>query len=184
MKTLESTIFSIGHGNKTLDELIEELKTFNIEFLFDVRSSPISKFNPQFNQPVLNHELPKKAGITYVFLGDYLGGLPKDQSCYTNGKVDYAKVVEKDFFKEGMKLLVEAYEERIKIALMCSESNPGECHRSKLIGQELNKLGISIIHILPNEIKDQKTVIDELTKGKNPENLFGESSFTSRKTYI
>jgi uncharacterized protein (DUF488 family) len=178
-----STIYSIGHGRKKLDEFIELLKKYKIDFLFDVRSSPMSKYNFQFNKTWLEHDLPK-VDIEYKFVGDNLGGLPKDKSCYTNGKVDYSKIRNKTFFKEGIKELVEANNKELRIALMCSESKPEECHRSKLIGQELLKFNISLKHITSNTIKEQIRVINELTKGKGKDDLFGENDFNSRNTYL
>ncbi len=64
---------------------------------------------------------------------------------------------------------------------MCSESKPEECHRSKLIGQELLKHDISMKHIVSNKIiKSQETVIAELTTGFGVIDLFGnETNFTS-----
>ena len=94
----KSTLYSIGHGNKSIETLIEELKHFSIDFLIDIRSKPYSKYNPQFNQNEIKFSLPDK-GIKYTFMGDVLGGLPDDTSCYTNGHVDYEKLKEKDFFK-------------------------------------------------------------------------------------
>lgn len=180
---MTSTIFSIGHGSKKIESFIKELKEFNIEYLFDVRSSPLSKFNPQFNRPLLERELIENK-IGYEFLGKYLGGRPQDKNYYTDGKVDYSKLRERDLFQMGIELLIEVNNHKTNVAIMCSESNPGECHRSKLIGQELLKFDISVNHIVFNEIKDQKTVIDELTKGKGLDDLFGESGFTSTKTYL
>lgn len=180
---MTSTIYTIGHGNKDLNKFIDELKTFNIEYLFDVRSFPTSKFNPHFNGPLLEEDL-KNNLIAYFFIGNHLGGLPKDKTCYTEGKVDYSKIRGKDFFQEGIRLLVEANQDNMKIALMCSETNPGECHRSKLIGQELLKHNISLKHIISDTIKEQKRVIDELTKGKGTTDLFGENDFNSRNTYL
>src|SRR5699024_11881552 len=85
----DATIYSIGHGNKKIEDFIAELKSFEIQFLLDIRSKPYSKWNPQFNQAALDLELENN-GITYVFVGDTLGGLPEDRSCYDyNGKVVY-----------------------------------------------------------------------------------------------
>src|SRR5680860_479464 len=85
----ESTIYSIGHGTKKIEDFIDELKSYSILYLLDIRSRPFSKWNPQFNQPALEVEL-ERHGITYVFVGDTLGGLPDDRSCYDkNGKVVY-----------------------------------------------------------------------------------------------
>ncbi len=181
----DTTIYSIGHGNKKITDFISELKSYGIEYLLDIRSKPYSKWNPQFNQVQLELEL-KNYGITYVFVGDSLGGLPEDRSCYDyNGKVVYDIIKEKDFFKEGLKRLTTANEKKIPLAIMCSESKPEECHRSKLIGQELLKKEISLKHIVSNKrVKSQESVMNELTKGKGTVDLFGnEMDFTSRKSY-
>jgi uncharacterized protein (DUF488 family) len=173
-----TTVFSIGHGNKKIEDFIQELKAYEIEFLLDIRSKPFSKWNPQFNQNELKFKLEEK-GIKYVFVGDTLGGLPED------GKVVYDLIKEKDFFKEGLERLTTANEKQIKIAIMCSESKPEECHRSKLIGQELLKKKISLKHIVSDKmVKSQEMVMAELTKGKGTVDLFGnEIDFTSRKSY-
>lgn len=177
-------IYSIGHGNKDIDVFINEIKSFNIKYLIDVRSKPYSKYNSQFNREALKTVL-EGAGITYVFMGDTLGGLPSDKSCYIDGKVDYELIKEKDFFKEGLKRLLIAHEKNINVAIMCSESNPHDCHRSKLIGQELFKNKVSMNHIISSELcKGHVTVMNELNKGKNFIDLFeNEKNYTSKKTY-
>ena len=177
-------IYSIGHGNKKFEDFLKELSSFNIKYLIDVRTSPYSKYNPQYNRELLKNNL-EAANITYVYMGDNLGGLPSDRSCYVDGKVSYDLIKDKDFFREGLARLIKAYEKDINIAVMCSESKPEECHRSKLIGQELLKNNISIQHITePDKTKDQLTVMNELTKGKGVVDLFGnETIFTSRKKY-
>ena len=180
-----TTVYSIGHGNKKIEDFIQELNAFEIQFLLDIRSKPFSKWNPQFNQNELKFKLEDKR-IKYVFVGDSLGGLPEDRSCYDfNGKVVYDLIKEKDFFKEGLERLTTANEKQIKIAIMCSESKPEECHRSKLIGQELLKKNISLKHIISDKmVKSQEIVMAELTKGKGTVDLFGnEIDFTSRKSY-
>ena len=181
----KSTLYSIGHGNKSIEAFISELKWFGIQFLLDIRSKPYSKWNPHFNQEYLKFELKQK-GVTYVFAGDTLGGLPTDRSCYdSEGKVVYDLVQKKDFFKNGLSRLITANQNNIYLAIMCSETKPEECHRSKLVGQELLKKGITLNHILPGQIiKDQHTVINELQKGKSLTNLFNETEpFKSRNTY-
>lgn len=181
----DTTIYSIGHGTKKIEEFIAELKSFKIEYLLDIRSKPFSKWNPQFNQATLEVEL-RRNNITYVFVGDSLGGLPEDRSCYdSNGKVVYDLIKQKDFFKKGLERLTTANQKRILLAIMCSESKPEECHRSKLIGQELLNKDIALKHIVSiGNIKSQYTVMNELTKGKGTVDLFGnQTDFTSRKSY-
>ena len=74
-------IFSIGHGTRPINELLDLLKKYDIAWLADVRTIPYSKFNPQYNRESLHHSL-KNADIHYVYLGDSLGGLPMDPSCH------------------------------------------------------------------------------------------------------
>lgn len=177
-------IYSIGHGNKKFEDFLKELSSFNVKYLIDVRTSPYSKYNPQYNREILKSNL-EGVNITYVYMGDNLGGLPSDRSCYEEGKVSYDLIKDKEFFKEGLARLIKAYEKDINVAVMCSETKPEECHRSKLIGQELLKNSITIQHITEvDKTKDQLTLMNELTKGKGVVDLFGnEASFTSRKKY-
>lgn len=182
---INSTIYSIGHGNKTINDFVVELNSFDIKYLIDVRSKPYSKFNPHFNKNELKFKL-KDEGITYAFMGDKLGGLPEDRSCYTDNKVDYEILKGKDFFIKGLQRIINAFDQGIKVVIMCSESKPQECHRSKLIGRELLKENISISHIIAKgKTKDQATVLLEVTKGLAERDLFGvETSLTSRKKYV
>ena len=181
----QSSIYSIGHGNKSIEDFIKELREYSIAYVIDVRSKPYSRWNPQFNQPKLQSEL-EQAEITYVFMGDTLGGLPADQSCFDNeGKVVYEIVKSKAFFQDGLERLLKAHSKRINLAIMCSEAKPEECHRSKLIGRELLIHSVSVNHIVTNKkIKSQAEVMNEITKGKGEIDLFGnEVSHTSRKSY-
>ncbi len=177
-----SSLYSIGHGNKDIDEFINELISFNIAYLVDIRSNPYSKWNPSFNQTPLEIIL-NRHNIRYVYMGNELGGLPKDSTCYTNGHVDYEKISKKDFFIHGLNRLLVANNKQIRLAIMCSESDPKLCHRSKLIGQELLKKGITLNHIIGiSQALSQIEVINTLTKGNGCFNLFGEETFLSRKS--
>lgn len=178
-------LYTIGHGSRKSEDFLSLLKEFGIEYLIDVRSQPYSKFNPQFNQNELKFLLERN-GIRYVFMGDTIGGRPKDISCYdSEGKVDYEAVKTKDFFINGIERLKTAYNKDINVVIMCSESKPCECHRSKLIGKVLNSENIVLKHIdEKGKLKDQATVINELNKGLSAVDLFGNPlNSTSRKAY-
>ena len=180
-------IYTIGHGLRKREEFLETLKKFSIQYLIDVRSQPYSKFNPQFNQEDLRFFLERNE-ITYVFMGDSIGGRPSDPSCYdSEGKVDYEKVKTRDFFIKGIERLKTAYVKNIPIVIMCSESKPAECHRSKLIGRVLYSDNIQLSHIDErNNIKLQADVINELNKGLSDLTLFSDVTIntTSRKSYL
>jgi len=176
-------IYTIGYGSRSFENFLKLLQEYGIEYLIDVRTRPYSKFKPEYSQNSLN-ALLKKYNIRYVFMGDMLGGLPSDTSCYTDGKADYSKIAEKDFFQHGIMRLQNAVDKQCSVCLMCSEQKPHECHRSKLIGQNLHKKNIDILHIDEfGKIKSQEQVIRALLPPT--EDLFGDTekiSF-SRKKY-
>jgi uncharacterized protein (DUF488 family) len=144
-------IYTIGYGNRSIEAFIALLQQYQIQFLIDVRSRPYSRFNPQFSKATLESQL-KQAGIHYVFMGDTLGGRPNDSTCYQDGRVDYSKVREKLFYQAGIGRIHTAWEKQLCVALMCSETKPQECHRSKLIGRTLIEQNIDVRHI--NETQD------------------------------
>ncbi len=97
-------------------------------------------------------------------------------------KVVYARVKDKAFYRDGIARVEAAFRKRLRIALMCSEGKPAECHRSKLIGESLSELGIPVAHIDENDtVRTQADLMLDLTEGQL--NLFGEHDFTSRKRY-
>jgi uncharacterized protein (DUF488 family) len=122
-------------------------------------------------------------------MGDTLGGRPKDESCYVDGRVDYSKVRTKAFYLEGISRLHTAWEKQYAVALMCAEIKPQECHRSKLIGNTLHDLNIEVVHI--DEVGRQKTQLEvnSLLLGGNQLSLFeniqlsNEAINFSRKKY-
>ncbi len=164
----QTTLFSIGHGQKPLEEFYEELISFGIQFVIDVRSTPFSKWAPQYNQKEIANYL-KNHNIVYAYMGNIIGGRPINESCYdSEGHFDYEKMAQEPSFKEGIKRLVNANEKRFNVAVMCSESDPSLCHRSKLIGRELyENYNINMKHIVSAGVFiDEVHVIMELTKGQ------------------
>lgn len=153
-------LYSIGHGRRSKEEFLALLKKYAIDFLIDVRSVPYSRFNPQYNQKALKSYLEEN-NIRYVFMGDELGGRPKDPLCYGNdGHIHYNSVMQMDFFKEGILRLKAAYDKNVRAAIMCSESKPEMCHRSRLIGNALLAGNIPLLHIdEKGELKTQDEVL-------------------------
>lgn len=166
-------LYTIGHGSRTAEYFLSLLKESGIEYLVDVRSLPYSRFHPQFSQKNLKSFLEEN-GIRYIFMGDELGGRPKDPSCYNSeGKIDYELVRTKDFFLRGIERLKAAYNKDINVAIMCSESKPSECHRTRLIGKVLNEEQIILKHIdEKGKIKEHAAVEKEIKKEKKDPGLF------------
>jgi uncharacterized protein (DUF488 family) len=174
-------IYTIGYGARSLADFVAVLRAHDVAYLLDVRSTPYSRFKPEFSKDALGSALEEQ-GIHYVYMGRQLGGQPEDPSCYVDGKVDYAAVKRLAAYREGMERLERAWRQGRRVALMCSEGKPELCHRSKLLGQSLDERGIPVLHIDENDrALSQEDVIERLTGGQM--SLFGEQDFTSRKRY-
>jgi len=140
-------MFTIGHSNHSLDAFLALLRTSGIEEVVDVRSTPYSRYNPHFSRNALTRAL-EEAGIAYVFLGVELGGRPADRSCYDiDGRVRYDLVARTASFDDGIRLVTRHAEQR-RIALMCAEKEPLNCHRTLLVARALVERGIAVEHIL------------------------------------
>ncbi|MHC4660683.1 MAG: DUF488 domain-containing protein [Planctomycetota bacterium] len=141
-------VFTIGHSNHSAEYLVELFALHTITAVADVRSAPYSRFNPQFNREAIEKTL-KNAGIAYVFLGEELGARPKDKTCYENGKASFKRLAERRKFRSGIERVIKG-SESYKIALMCAEKEPLDCHRTILVSRELIKCGVNVQHILPD----------------------------------
>lgn len=141
-----AVIYSIGHSNHTLEQLIALLQAHKVRILADVRSSAWSARNPQFNEPHLREAL-EKAGIAYVSLQN-LGGKPRDPGLYQrNGLPDYDRIAASQPFRTGLEQL-EQLAESNRTAMLCAEADPAECHRERLVAPELRRRGHEVRHIL------------------------------------
>ncbi len=145
MPSVRRTLLTIGHSNHSIDAFCALLTQHGVTKLADVRSVPYSRFNPHFNQKPLAAELVSR-GIGYEFFGRELGGRSEDQSCYEGGRVQYARLAQADTFQEGILRLVSECEQH-QVALMCSEKEPLDCHRSLLLGKDLIARGVAVEHI-------------------------------------
>ncbi len=146
----DQVIYTIGHSNHTMEHLVSILKTHHIEMLIDIRTRPYSSYVPHFNRPDLEKALINQ-GIGYVFMGDKLGGYPKDADCYVqdiSGKrtPNYNVMGGKDWFREGLDAAI-AVSKGKRAVLMCSEEDPNRCHRHHLLSKSLAERGIKVIHI-------------------------------------
>ncbi|MBL6761250.1 MAG: DUF488 domain-containing protein [PS1 clade bacterium] len=140
-------IATIGHSNHSIEDFLLLLKGNKIDAVADVRSNPYSKYASQFSRENLKDSLLKE-GIHYVFLGEELGARRNNTALYDiDGKVDFDKVAETTSFQNGLKRLIEGAKKH-SIALMCSEKNPLDCHRTHLVAKYLIKAGIEVNHIM------------------------------------
>jgi uncharacterized protein (DUF488 family) len=140
------TIYTIGHSTHPIERFVALLQQHGIELLVDVRSTPFSRFNPQFNRAGLGQSLAT-VGIRYEFLGEELGARSNDPACFENGRVSYARLAATPLFRRGLERLREAARSQ-RVAMMCAEREPLDCHRTILVARELERAGMTVTHIL------------------------------------
>lgn len=152
-------IFSIGHSALSYEQFLELLRKVGVDAVADMRTLPYSGHFPHFNQDALRAEL-KQDGVAYAFLGRELGGRPSGSQFYCEGVVDYEKMAESESFKNGVSRVV-AGAEKFRVALMCSEKHPLDCHRCLLIGRALLYRGLDVQHIVSEKDMITQSALEE-----------------------
>jgi uncharacterized protein (DUF488 family) len=142
---MSAPVFSIGHSNHEWPGFLGLLERHDVRLVVDVRSVPSSKRYPWFAKTRLMEAL-KEAGRSYHYLGDRLGGRPRDSICYAGGAIDYGRVAATEAFRSGLDELAGLCQ-RERLTLMCAEREPMDCHRTILVCRHLAPLGFDIQHI-------------------------------------
>jgi uncharacterized protein (DUF488 family) len=153
-----STLFTVGHSNRSLPEFLEILEAYGVGLLVDVRTMPRSRYNPQFNRETLAEALAARE-IAYEHMPG-LGGLrhPRKDSINTGWRNEsfrgYADYMQTDEYARNLEKLrdLEASrqsrtENKPAVAIMCAEAVPWRCHRS-LIADSLVVRGIPVAHVM------------------------------------
>ncbi len=122
------TIYSIGHSIRSWEEFMQEILSVDFDFLIDVRSSPYSRFAPQYNK----NRIQAKLGDKYIFMWDTLGWMDENISiekflCWINRLSALAKDYTVVFF--------------------CSEKDYRKCHRFYKLTPELEIRCFKVVHL-------------------------------------
>jgi uncharacterized protein (DUF488 family) len=144
-------LYSVGHGRRPVDALLELVQAPGIRRVVDIRAMPVSRRNPQFNKAALESVLASN-GIEYVWRGDELGGLrtPRPDSRHVALRNDalrgYADHIETDEFANGLDWLLRSADET-PTAFMCAESDWRRCHR-RILSDAIVAAGCRVVHLL------------------------------------
>lgn len=145
------SLFTVGHSNRSLADLVALLRTAGIHTLVDVRAQPQSSRHPHFGQEPLREALTG-AGIEYHWAGRQLGGHrpARADSPHTalreDGLRGYADYMDSDTFKKAAVQLI-GLARRAPCAILCAERDPLNCHRS-LIADYLTLQGVEVRHLI------------------------------------
>jgi uncharacterized protein (DUF488 family) len=146
MNETQPRVLTVGHSNHSDEFFIALLKQHSVTTIADVRSAPFSKFAPHFSKVPLRNTL-KAEGIKYAFLGRELGARSTDPACYIDGQVQYDRLAQTDLFHAGLDRLVRGVSSE-RVAILCTEKDPLDCHRTLLVARSLVALGLIVDHIL------------------------------------
>jgi uncharacterized protein (DUF488 family) len=147
------TVWTIGHGTRTTDELAALLHDAGIRTLIDVRRYPASRRQPHLSREALSVSLPA-AGIGYEWWGDALGGrrTPSSDAQVTTGWrnpafAGYAQFMATPAFREALMTLEERARAGERLSIMCAETVWWRCHR-RLIADALVRDGFAVEHLI------------------------------------
>ena len=164
IKAKGDTVLTIGHSNHSAETFLALLARHHVTALADVRSAPYSRFSPHFNRDALAAMLMTQ-DIEYVYLGDKLGGRSADPACYENGRIRYDRLALTDSFHAGLNRVVRDLAQH-RIALMCAEQEPLDCHRTLLVARALDERNVAVSHILTNgELETHAAAMERLLDG-------------------
>ncbi|MGO8701643.1 MAG: DUF488 family protein [Limisphaerales bacterium] len=172
-------LFTIGHSTLPWEQYLELLLQHRIEAIADVRSNPYSARFPQYNRRSLDRAL-RAASIRYVFLGDELGARRNERDCYVEGVARYDRIAQTSAFRAGLERVRNGVA-RFRLALMCAEKDPLECHRTILVCRQFRN-DMDIRHILGNGSLEFHT--DSETRLMAEENVPGNDLFAAREELI
>ena len=158
-------IYTVGHSNHPIDFFLELLQTARVNCIVDVRSVPASAYSSQYNQEFLKSFL-KQNQVTYLHFADEFGARQADSDLLdSEGILDFEKVRKTRLFQQGLERIWQGVEKGFKIAIMCSESEPLDCHRFSMISIGLENDGFEVRHILKDKsIKTNLELEQELLK--------------------
>ena len=141
----ETTVYTIGHSNHSREGFLNLLEYYHVETLADIRSRPVSRF-PHFRQDALRAFL-SGADIEYLYLGEELGGQPPEDEYYdSKGHVVYERLTGKSGFRRGI-LKIVGLAPKTRLALMCTEGDPSQCHRHPMVARALLERDLVVQHI-------------------------------------
>jgi uncharacterized protein (DUF488 family) len=175
--TDQESLWTIGHSNHSIECFLELLRSNQIDVVVDVRSQPYSSYQGHFSQAPLRRSL-EGAGFRYLFLGKELGGRPPEPELYDDeDHVLYGELAKTERFSRGLDRLIKgtaAY----RVAMMCSEEDPSDCHRRLLITRALEESDapVTVTHIRgTGELVDESQLSRD-TDGRKQQTFFEDEA--------
>jgi uncharacterized protein (DUF488 family) len=151
-------LFTIGYSPHTPESFLEVLRFHGVDAVADVRSSPYSARQPEFNTEQIKRFL-KAHDVEYVYLGDCVGARFEDPEVYVDGVADFERIAVHPVFREGLDR-IRLGADQFTLALMCAEKDPLTCHRTILIARNLRE-ELDIHHILADGSLESQAALEQ-----------------------
>ncbi len=162
-------VYTAGHSIVTLDDFVALLVDHGVEVAVDVRSKPRSR-PPHFDQVPLQTAI-EAAGLRYRFLGDRLGGVPRDPAIAARWRQGHLDPIIVDHLRSTDEW-TDGITEIARIArggggtavcVICSEADPNECHRKAVALDLAEALGdATIVHLSVNKRAPTEVGVQEV----------------------
>lgn len=186
---MEETLYTIGHSNHEAEYFVNLLKKNGINVVVDVRSTPYSQYTTQFNQNEIKKTL-KENGIGYIHMGEEFGARRDDNSLYgEDGKLSFELTKKTEAFRNGIRRVEDGLEKGFRIAFMCAEKHPEECHRCILVGKAFYDMGYDVENILEDgttisQEEIGRLLVDKYYPDRNQISLFTMDNPISEEEYL
>jgi uncharacterized protein (DUF488 family) len=149
--TRRPRVFTIGHSDRSLEELLAILESASIKLVADVRSNPSSARFPWFEKSALASELEGR-GLVYRWFRGLGGRRPDLPGASRHDALDDAGMRNYAEAMNGAEL-TRAAEDLLGLAastsvtVLCAERDPRHCHRF-LLADKLHFMGARVVHVL------------------------------------
>lgn len=169
---MKEIIYALGHSNYDLDKFMSFIRKYNIDCIVDIRGTPYSKYNTQYNREALKDFLKSK-NIIYIYMGKEFAAQRSNRNLYNEkGFADFKKVIYDKDFLNGIERIKTGMNKGFTIGILGAKQDPINCHRYILVGRYLDGIGINIKYILDDgSIKNHKDLeedlIDKFFKNRN-----------------
>lgn len=163
MNFIKPCAYTIGYAHHTQESFLKLIKMYQIQYIIDVRTMAYSKFHPQFNKEPLKYFL-KCNNIGYKQMDEAFGIVrPHSNLLNHEGYLDFKKIAKLPEFKAGISQIIRGIQQGYRIAFMCAEKAPSDCHRSTLVARALMEKGYRVWHILwDGTLQSQEQLEEEI----------------------
>lgn len=165
------TLFTVGHGTRSVEELRAVLASADVRRVVDVRRHPGSRRHPHLSRDALSEALPP-LGVAYEWRGEALGGrrsrVPASRHpAWRNASFQgYADHMDTPEFREAMMALLGESAAGPATAVMCSETLWWRCHR-RMIADAAVLHDVPVVHLLSQTDHAEHPLHPDLRRGED-----------------